>query len=125
MPKSNLKTKAAAPSKVSAGKRKQHAPKRQEHEAQSAREPTAVAPARKPPRSQTKQALVIGLLQGEGGATLDDLVTATGWLPHTTRAALTRLRQSEFMVEKSKDEGGRTVYHTAAAPPAVPPRKVA
>ena len=124
MPKSKSKTKAAAPSKVPAGKRKQHAPKRQEQEAQSARERTAVAPARKPPRSQTKQALVIGLLQREGGASLDDVVSATGWLPHTTRAALTRLRQSGFMVEKSKDEGGRTVYRIAAAP-AVRPRKVA
>ena len=38
----------------------------------------------------TKQDLIIGLLQREEGATLGQLVEATGWLPHTTRAALTR-----------------------------------
>jgi hypothetical protein len=27
------------------------------------------------------------------GATVDDMVGATGWLPHTTRAALTGLRR--------------------------------
>src|SRR4051794_24473907 len=41
-----------------------------------------------------KQAAVIGLLEREQGATLADLVDATGWLAHTTRAALTRLRQA-------------------------------
>src|SRR3954454_19593099 len=42
----------------------------------------------------TKQAAVIGLLQREQGATLADLVDATGWLAHTTRAALTRFAPS-------------------------------
>src|SRR5271156_891042 len=41
------------------------------------------------PRSGTKQALVVTMLAG--GATLDALIEATGWLPHTTRAALTGL----------------------------------
>src|SRR3954471_13248059 len=47
----------------------------------------------------TRQAGVIGLLQREGGATLADLVDATGWLAHTTRAALTRLRQAGHVLE--------------------------
>src|SRR3954463_3269055 len=58
----------------------------------------------------TKQAAVIGLLQREGGATLADLVDATGWLAHTTRAALTRLRQAGHRLDKGKDETGATVY---------------
>src|SRR5688572_7801679 len=49
----------------------------------------AVAAAPAPVRRPTKQAIVIGLLQRKEGATLADLVAATGWLPHTTRAALT------------------------------------
>ena len=67
---------------------------------------------------QTKQALIVGMLQREGGASLDDLIAATGWLAHTTRAALTRLRQSGFVVERSKDEAGPTVYRIAAGPAA-------
>ena len=39
------------------------------------------SPAPKP----TKQALILGLLERPEGASLADLVAATGWLPHTTR----------------------------------------
>ena len=47
-------------------------------------------------RPPTKQARIIAMLSREEGATLDDLIAATGWLPHTTRAALTGLRQKGF-----------------------------
>ena len=62
------------------------------------------------PRPGSKQALVVSLLARVGGANLDQLVAATGWLPHTTRAALTGLRQRGHVILKSKDEHGRTVY---------------
>src|SRR3954467_3789481 len=52
----------------------------------------------------TKQAAVIGLLQREGGATLADLVDATGWLAHTTRAATPPLPQSGHVVAKGKED---------------------
>jgi Protein of unknown function (DUF3489) len=48
------------------------------------------------PRAGSKQALVTEMLSANGGATLDALVKATGWLPHTTRAALTGLRKRGF-----------------------------
>ena len=38
------------------------------------------------------------------------MVEATGWLPHTTRAALTGLRQKGYAIEKSKNLDGVTVY---------------
>ena len=41
----------------------------------------------------TKTATVVALLGSDGGATLAELIAATGWLPHTTRAALTGLRK--------------------------------
>src|SRR5215203_3323582 len=41
------------------------------------------------PRRGSKRAQIIALMQGMAGATLNDMVEATGWLPHTTRAALT------------------------------------
>ena len=50
------------------------------------------------PRGGTKIAQVIELLQRSDGAALAELVAATGWLPHTTRAALTGLRKRGYAV---------------------------
>jgi hypothetical protein len=74
----------------------------------SQRTSAALGPARGP----TKRAIVIGLLQRQEGASLADLVAATGWLPHTTRAALTRLRQAGHGLTKTTGEGG-AVYRIA------------
>ena len=68
-----------------------------------------------PVRPQTKQALIVGLLQRPDGATVADLVAATGWLRHTTRAALTRLRQAGHRVAKEKRATGETAYRITAA----------
>ena len=76
-------------------------------------------------REPTKQALIIGLLQREAGATLDDLVAATHWLPHTTRAALTRLRQAGHVLDKAKGETGATVYRISRPVRAGQSRKAA
>ncbi len=62
------------------------------------------------PRHGSKQALIVSLLQREDGATLDDLVRATGWLPHTGRAALTGLRRKGYDLIKRKRADGKTVY---------------
>lgn len=50
----------------------------------------------------TKAALALALLRRDQGATLAELVDATGWLPHTTRAALTGLRKKGHDVSKGK-----------------------
>lgn len=60
------------------------------------------APAEKRP-SKTRN--VLALLQREAGATLHELVEATGWLPHTTRAALTGLKKKGHTIERTKVEG--------------------
>jgi hypothetical protein len=73
----------------------------------------ASAPAPKPMRT-TKIAAVIALLRREEGATLDDMVGATGWLPHTTRAALTGLRKKGHVLDKSK-RGDVTCYRIVGA----------
>ena len=65
---------------------------------------TADAAARSP-RQGTKQALVRDLLTRENGASLDELVAATSWLPHTTRAALTGFRKRGYTLTKAKVEG--------------------
>ena len=59
------------------------------------------------PREGTKISIVLGLLQRNEGATLDEVISATGWLPHTSRAALTGLRKRGYGVERrSRPEGG-------------------
>ncbi len=40
------------------------------------------------PRAGTKQATLIDLLKRKTGATIDDLVKATGWQPHSVRGAI-------------------------------------
>jgi hypothetical protein len=44
------------------------------------------------PRPGSKQALIVELLSKDHGASLDTMIEATGWLPHSTRAALTGLQ---------------------------------
>ncbi len=62
------------------------------------------------PRDGSKQALVISMLSKKGGATIEALIDATGWLPHTTRAALTGLRKRGFEIERSRDDDAPSVY---------------
>ena len=68
------------------------------------------------PRSGSKQALVIGLLSREKGATLTDIIAATGWLPHTARAALTGLRHKGYALTSSKEPGCARTYRITAPP---------
>ncbi len=56
-------------------------------------------------RPGTKQALLIDLLKRKKGATIEKIVEALGWLPHTVRAALTRLRQQGFRIERVRENG--------------------
>jgi len=78
-------------------------------------QPAAGGPNR--PRDGSKGALVVGLLSRVSGATLDDLVEATGWLPHTTRAALTGLRRRGYEILRDKGDSGRTTYRIEVEPP--------
>ncbi len=56
-------------------------------------------------RPGTKQALLIDLLTRKKGATIEAIVETLGWLPHTIRAALTRLRQQGFRIERVREDG--------------------
>src|SRR3954452_10588131 len=68
------------------------------------------------PRSGSKQALVIRMLSRKSGATLDAMVEATGWLPHTTRAGLTCLRKRGYSVLLDRPDGKPSLYRVAAGP---------
>jgi hypothetical protein len=62
------------------------------------------------PRAGSKLGRVIDLLQRPDGATILLLMEATGWLPHTTRAALTGLRKRGYAVVRLRVEGGDSIY---------------
>jgi hypothetical protein len=82
-----------------------------EPKARRSRKDREVAPeAKAKPREGSKKGQIIALMQRKGGATLADMVEAIGWLPHTTRAALTGLRQKGYAIQKSKNADGATVY---------------
>src|SRR5215208_2682121 len=67
------------------------------------------------PRGGSKRAQIIALMQGMAGATLNDMVEVTGWLPHTTRAALTGLRHKGYAIARGKNARAETVYRIDAA----------
>ncbi|HMJ05802.1 MAG TPA: DUF3489 domain-containing protein [Chthoniobacterales bacterium] len=73
----------------------------------------APAPPEGKPERQTKGAAILALLERPTGATLAEMIEATGWLPHTTRAALTGVRKKGFSVEKCK-RGEETCYRIIA-----------
>ena len=60
-----------------------------------------------------KQDQLAALLLRDEGATLDQMISAMGWLPHTTRAALTGLRKKGYAIDSDKVDGVRT-YRGAA-----------
>ena len=74
-------------------------------EGSGAAAPSGSAARKSVPRSGTKLALVIEMLQRESGVALADLADATGWLPHTTRAALTSLKKKGHAITKAKTDG--------------------
>jgi len=57
---------------------------------------------------------VLDAIERVSGATIEDLSIATGWLPHTTRAAITRLRQRGFDIRHEND-GERRAYRISGA----------
>ena len=63
----------------------------------------------KPPREHSKAHRLIELLGTGSGASLEDMIEATGWQGHTVRAAMTGLRKRGYAVQR-KIEGTITVW---------------
>lgn len=74
------------------------------------------------PRAGSKLAVVIELLHRPHGATIDELTTATGWLAHTTRAAITGLRKRNFIVALDRSDKARGSVYRARLGGAESPR---
>jgi hypothetical protein len=64
------------------------------------------------PRSGTKQAEVIALLERPEGASIAEIVEMTGWLPHTTRGVISGALKKKLSlpVASEKIQGRGTVY---------------
>ncbi|HEX8414035.1 MAG TPA: DUF3489 domain-containing protein [Sphingomicrobium sp.] len=72
------------------------------NDAETLAEPRSADNQSKQPSAGSKTAKVVTLLEQEAGATLYELMAVTGWLPHTTRAALTGIRKRGWSVERFK-----------------------
>jgi len=70
-----------------------------------------------PPR-ETKAAILRRLLTRKNGADLAALQLATGWQPHSVRAALSGLRKAGFSIERTDaaKPGGTATYRITAGP---------
>jgi len=72
----------------------------------------AAAPKARTPREGTKQATLIAMLRAPGGATLDEIVAATGWLSHTARGAMSGALKKKLglTITSEKVDGKGRVY---------------
>lgn len=77
----------------------------------------ATSRAPRPPRQDTKQARLIAMLRAPEGATIAEIVAATGWLPHTVRGAIAGALKKKLglNVASEKIEGRGRVYRLPAA----------
>lgn len=64
------------------------------------------------PRAGTKQAMLIEMLQDPSGATMADIIVATGWQAHTVRGAMSGAlgKKLGLTVTSAKEEGRGRVY---------------
>ena len=68
------------------------------------------------PRPGSKQALCVMMLKRIDGASVQELTATTGWLPHTTRAALTGLRKRGLTIRTMRASAAATRYYLADEP---------
>jgi len=73
---------------------------------------TKPAPKARTARGGTKQALLIEMLRAENGATIAEIVEATGWQPHTVRGAIAGALKKKLGLDvtSEKVEGRGRVY---------------
>jgi len=70
------------------------------------------------PRSHSKIDRLLRLLTTRTGASLDDMIEATGWQPHSVRAAMSGLRKRGFEITRHI-EGNTTVWAVAQTDPEI------
>jgi hypothetical protein len=72
---------------------------------------------RRAPRHTTKRDRLVRLLKASAGRDIAALSRELSWQPHTTRAALTRLRKAGYAIEKlPRQNDGGSRYRIAGEP---------
>ncbi|MEQ9490517.1 MAG: DUF3489 domain-containing protein [Alphaproteobacteria bacterium] len=79
------------------------------------KKPTTPAPVKnntadRETKSSGKPELLLRLMRRKQGATITALQDATGWQPHSVRAALSGLRKKGIGITRSKNPKGETLY---------------
>ena len=59
-------------------------------------------------KKPTKRDQLAAMLLRDEGATINDMIAATGWLPHTVRAVMTGLKKLGYTIDSDKIDGLRT-----------------
>ena len=81
--------------------------------------PASAEPIKAAPRTRenTKQAQIIAMLQRPEGATIGQIVEATGWQPHTVRGTFAGAFKKKLglTLSSSKDDHGQRVYRIGHA----------
>ena len=73
----------------------------------------AVAKTTKP-RAQSKGSQIIELISRAHGGTLTEIMTATGWLPHSVRGFISTAGSKKGLtIDSSKNEAGERLYKIA------------
>jgi hypothetical protein len=72
------------------------------------------------PRRTTKRDRMVRLLKASTGREIAALSRELGWQSHTTRAALTRLRQAGYAIEKLPPQNNSGSRYRIAGEPAEP-----
>ena len=74
-------------------------------------------PKSTPPR-ETKTAILRKLLSRKAGADLAALQSATGWQPHSVRAAMSGLRKAGYTIDRADPAkpGAGAVYRITSGP---------
>tara|TARA_R110000824_G_scaffold118960_8_gene271688 strand:+ start:1826 stop:2398 length:573 start_codon:yes stop_codon:yes gene_type:complete len=78
---------------------------------------TEAAPKARTPREGTKQATLIAMLRAPDGATIEEIMAATGWQSHTVRGAMAGALKKKLGLEvtSEKVENRGRVYKLPAA----------
>ena len=89
--------------------------KKPKNPARKARKAATEGNTRRGARANTKQAKVVDLLRRPEGATIAQLMKATGWQAHTVRGAMAGALKKRLGLEikSEKPEDGDRIYHIA------------